>query len=452
MFVFDNFETVASPPDMFRWIDTYVRLPNKVLITTRIRDFAGDYAIEVAGMSEEAAGTLMDGVSKSLSITELVTNQYRDEVYRESDGHPYVIKILLGEVARMGRTVKPERIVAGHDQILGALFERSFALLGVAAQRVFLTLCSWRSVVPQVALEAILLRPENERIDVAAAVDELRNMSLVEELISKEDGQTFLSVPLAASLFGKRKLITSSLRAAVEADVHVLQSLGAARKEDIRHGVLPRVRRLLRTVSGEVSRGASTLQSQLPILEFIASKVPAAWLELARLYSEQETDEGLNDARRCLRRYLEDPDSQESLIIAWNDLADLCRRLDDPVGEVHALVELCQVPDISIDQISGVANRINNVYQDLKQRGVSLLDTQERQVLVRKVADVMGCRLPELDATDYSRLAWLRMHLRDTQLALEAAQAGYTLDPENEHCLRLLERRLVSSPGRQTIE
>ena len=440
LFVFDNFETVASPPDVFRWIDTYVRLPNKVLITTRIRDFAGDYPIEVAGMSEEEAGTLMDSVSRSLSIAELITDQYRDEVYRESDGHPYVIKILLGEVARLGRTAKPERIVAGHDQILGALFERSFALLSVAAQRVFLTLCSWRSVVPQVALEAILLRPENERIDVTAAVDELRNMSLVEALISNEDGQTFLSVPLAANLFGKRKLITSSLRAAVEADVHVLQSLGAARKEDVRHGVLPRVRRLLRTVSGEVSRGASTLQSQLPILEFIASKVPAAWLELARLYSEQETDEGLDDARRCLRRYLEDPDSQKLLIVAWGDLADLCRRLDDPVGEVHALVELCQVPDIAIDEISSVANRINNVYQDLKHCGVSLLDTQERQVLVRKVADVMGCRLPELDATDYSRLAWLRMHLRDTLLALEAARAGHTLDPDNEHCLRLLER------------
>ena len=115
LFVFDNFETVASPPDVFRWIDTYVRLPNKVLITTRIRDFAGDYPIEVAGMSEEEAGNLMDSVSRSLSIAELITDQYRDEVYRESDGHPYVIKILLGEVARLGRTAKPERIVAGHD-------------------------------------------------------------------------------------------------------------------------------------------------------------------------------------------------------------------------------------------------------------------------------------------------------------------------------------------------
>ena len=55
----------------------------------------------------------------------------------------------------------------------------------------------------------------------------------------------------------------------------------------------------------------------------------------------------------------------------------------------------------------------------------------------------MGRRLPELDATDYSRLAWLRMHLRDTLLALEAARAGHTLDPDNEHCLRLLERLLA---------
>ena len=440
LFVFDNFETVASPPELFRWIDTYVRLPNKVLITTRIREFAGDYPIEVAGMSEEEAGALIDAVSGSLRISHLMTDEYRDQVYRESDGHPYVIKILLGEVARLGRTVKPERIVAGQDQILGALFERSFALLSVTAQRVFLTLCSWRSVVPQIALEAILLRPENERIDVAAAVDELKKMSLVEELVSSEDGQLFLNVPLAAVLFGKRKLTASPLRAAVEADVHVLQALGAARKEDIRHGALPRIRRLLRTISDEVSRGGTTLDSRLPILEFIASQMPAVWLELAQLYGEQRTREGLDGARRCLRRYLENPEPGRPLVGVWSDLAELCSRLDDSVGEVHALVELSHAAGVSIDQISGAANRINNIYQDLKQRGVALLDTQERQILVRKVADVTTQRLPELDATDCSRLAWLRMHLRDMPLARQAAEMGHTLDPQNEHCLRLLDR------------
>jgi hypothetical protein len=37
LFVFDNFETVVSPGEAFAWIDTYIRSPNKALITTRIR-------------------------------------------------------------------------------------------------------------------------------------------------------------------------------------------------------------------------------------------------------------------------------------------------------------------------------------------------------------------------------------------------------------------------------
>ncbi len=31
LFVFDNFETVRAPIELFNWIDTYVRLPNKIL-------------------------------------------------------------------------------------------------------------------------------------------------------------------------------------------------------------------------------------------------------------------------------------------------------------------------------------------------------------------------------------------------------------------------------------
>ena len=39
LFVFDNFETVRGPSELYSWIDTYIRLPNKVLITSRIREF-----------------------------------------------------------------------------------------------------------------------------------------------------------------------------------------------------------------------------------------------------------------------------------------------------------------------------------------------------------------------------------------------------------------------------
>jgi hypothetical protein len=43
LYIFDNFETTQNPIDMFNWIDTFIRSPNKVLITTRLRDFKGDY-------------------------------------------------------------------------------------------------------------------------------------------------------------------------------------------------------------------------------------------------------------------------------------------------------------------------------------------------------------------------------------------------------------------------
>src|SRR5690606_20106846 len=32
--IFDNFETVKNPAEIFSWIDAYVRAPNKILITT----------------------------------------------------------------------------------------------------------------------------------------------------------------------------------------------------------------------------------------------------------------------------------------------------------------------------------------------------------------------------------------------------------------------------------
>ena len=98
--MFDNFETLESPADVFSWIDTHVRLPNKVLITTRSRDFAGDYPIEIGGMTDDEALGLIVQHAARLGIESLLGREYKEELIRESDGHPYVIKILLGQVAK----------------------------------------------------------------------------------------------------------------------------------------------------------------------------------------------------------------------------------------------------------------------------------------------------------------------------------------------------------------
>jgi NB-ARC domain len=239
IFVFDNFETVVSPAELFRWLDTYVRAPNKILITTRTRDFVGDFPIEVPGMTEQEAGELVDTVACRLGITELMTPEYLHKLYEESGGHPYVIKILLGKVAEEGQARSPSRLIADQERILQALFERTYSVLTPAAQRVFLLLSSWRSIVPALGVEAVVMRNAEERIDVRAAIDELKRLSLIEERTASEGEESFLSVPLAASSFGRRKLNTSVLKVSIETDLELLQTFGAARKEDVRSGVRP---------------------------------------------------------------------------------------------------------------------------------------------------------------------------------------------------------------------
>lgn len=147
-------------------------------------------------MTTKEADQLIDSTAHRLGITELLTSRYRSEVYEEADGHPYIIKVLRGEVAKSRELKKVERIVAGKDEILNALFERTYARLQPVAKRVFLTLCSWRSLVPQLALEAVLLRPANDKMDVAAAIEELLQSSFVERTVAN-DHTAFLDVALA---------------------------------------------------------------------------------------------------------------------------------------------------------------------------------------------------------------------------------------------------------------
>ncbi len=245
LFVLDNFETVQNTADVFTWIDTYIRRPNKVLITTRNRDFVGDYPIDIGGMTESEAGTLVDQHASRLKVNGLVTPTYRRELVNEANGHPYVIRILLGQVATEGRAVAPERIVANSDHILRALFERTYAALTPGGQRVFLLLCSWRVLVPRIAIEAILLRPEAERFNVSGAIDELERFSLVDCFLPKNehDGGT-VSVPLAslaATTYGRGKLEASPFSVSVEQDRKLLMEFGPGRTTDSQRSVLPRI-------------------------------------------------------------------------------------------------------------------------------------------------------------------------------------------------------------------
>jgi hypothetical protein len=178
--------------------------------------------------------------------------------------------VLVGEAASAGQFRKVERIVAKRDDLLDALFERTFDRLSPAARRVFLTLCSWRSLIPQLALDAALVRPaQAERIDAVEALEELRRVSFIDEYISAADDSLFVSVPLVASVFGKRKLSASADRIDVQSDVRFLQKFGAMQSSDVQHGIQPRIQRFFDTLSDELSKDRIDLEKEKSVLELL---------------------------------------------------------------------------------------------------------------------------------------------------------------------------------------
>lgn len=434
LFVFDNFETVRSPASLFSWIDTYIRNPNKVFITTRFSDFKGDYPVEVLGMSEAEANELIGETAHTLGIRRLLTPEYQRDLYRESDGHPYVIKILLGEVAKAGRVQKVERIISGRVDILEALFERTYSGLSPAARMVFMTLCNWRSTMPQLAVEAVMLRPQNEKLDVDASIEELKRSSLIETRASG-DGSVFLSVPLVAAIFGKRKLSVSAEKSIVESNSEILRFLGAAQRTDIQRGIGPRLKAMFSQMAEKLSKDNEKLGEYLPIMEFVANRYPPAWLLLARLFEESSVENRLERAKGATSRYLELTPRAEDQLLAWKKLAEYCRSTEDWNGEIHALVALAEIPNTTLEEISSAANRLNGIFVSHQ-----LLMGDERNLLVARLVKVMELHIKEFNATDCSRLAWLYLKLHMEDHARTLVDKGLALEPFNEYCLKLKEK------------
>lgn len=435
LFVFDNFETTRNPIEMFNWIDTFIRLPNKVLITTRLRDFKGDYPLEVHGMTDEEARKLIDQTARQLKVFHLLTPEYISDVVSQSGGHPYVIKVLMGEVAKAQQVRNVERIVAGSEEILTALFERTYASLSPCAQRAFLTLAAWASAVPRIALEAVLLRSTEERQEVEKGIESLIQFSMAEIQIAPTDHQEFLSLPLVASVFGRKKLNVSPTKAAITADVEILQMLGPSRSSDIHLGLAKKIERFISNISQRIDEGAS-FKSYEPILDMICRSYNTGWLLLARWHMETRTPEGYERAKLELRRFLEnDPDSADAME-AWGMLGDACYLTNDSLGEVHALVERTKINTVPFHDISNTANLLNIFFSN---EGFSI-DKDEKRNLANDLLNALDRRKSEANSDDFSRMSWLAIHLDREEIARDYTRAGLERDIENYHCLNLAKR------------
>ncbi|MBB6671905.1 NB-ARC domain-containing protein [Cohnella nanjingensis] len=437
LFVFDNFETVANPVELFRQLDTFIRSPNKILITTRHREFKGDYPIEVKGMLEPEFRELVTATTKRLNMS-ILEEKDLQELFRKSEGHPYVVKIALGEMSKPGIRRPLDQVIASRDDILDALFERTYMMLSPGAKRVFLTLCNWRSTLPYLAVEAVMLRTrtEDDRFDPQEAIEELSRVSFIEIATSDNDNELFINVPIAASIFGKRKLSVDQSKALIESATEFLQYFGATQNTDIRHGLKPRIHRLFSNLKRTLDGTPSRLKDYLPMLEFIARHYSAAWINIANLVEEFENENKVELVKHYLQKYLEYAPESEETVRVWSRIAELNEGIDDMQGVIHALIEKCMIGNRPYYEISNVANKFNGF---LRERLLDI-DSEEKRVLAKKLLDLLESRIVEASATDCSRIAWLCLHLQDEEKASYYTELGLSKDSENEYCLSLKSR------------
>lgn len=434
LFVFDNFETVRSPIDLFQWIDINIRLPNKAVITSRFREFKADFPIEVSGMERDEINALISQMGVTLKIMDLVGTRQREQIIEESNGHPYVIKIILGEVANTGTFEKPSNMMVRKDEILDALFDRTYANLSPMAARIFMMLSGWRSLVPQLAVEAVLLMHGSEHGTPEKAIDELIRMSLVERTRA-HDNSDFLGVPLTAALFGTKKREVSPNRELIENDLRFLQEIGATSATGLKDGIHPRVLALFKKMAKRISERSASLITLQPVLEFVARGYSPAWLLLADLWQEIEGKAGLEKSADCVRRFLEEKPTEVEARAAWQKLITIYRATKNVAGSCSAFLRAAEISEPSLHQISSMANWLNGEREVIEQ-----MDVAERGALFKPLARLMEKHSDVATATDLSRLAWLYLHAGDSQHALVVAKLGLEREPENLFCERLVNK------------
>lgn len=430
LFVFDNFETTSNPLEVFKWIDTYIRIPNKILITTRLREFLGDYPISVHGMTESESEDLIKQAAEQLGVKDHLTKGLIEDIYKVSAGHPYIIKIMLGELSKNNMKGSLPKIIAGSDEVLVALFERTYSALNPCTQRVFLTLSSWNSAISRLVLEAVLMKSIDDPLEVEKAIDTLIQYSLAEEFKSEIDGQYFISLPFTAMSFGDMKLKVSPLKSLITGDVKLLQKFGPSKLDRKKITLGPHIKIFLSSLDNHVAdyHAHKDLLERIGLSYIRSLPIVSLWLE------ESGDTTLLEESQRYLYLYLERESLESSKCAAWIQLAAVCRELKRPLDEVHALIESSQYSEVEFSDLSNVVNKVNHM---LSTQELVLENNDVKSELLSKIYDVVSKRKSEGDAVDFSRIAWLALHLDKPDDAKTLVEQGLQVDPCNRYCQKL---------------
>jgi hypothetical protein len=430
LFIFDNFETLGGIADLHQFLDAHTHLPNKTLITSRERAFKADYPIEVKGMEYDEARRMLGAVARELNVEGIATEEVVRSIFENTEGHAYLMRVVMGEVAKEGRYVPPRQLVSRRLDIVDAVFERSFDKLSDAGRYVFLIVTNWKSAVPAIALVVVL---GDVDIDVESGIDECLRLSL----ISRDylvDGQPCYSAPLLARLFGQKKLLGDPDRLVIQAQLETIRRFGVIDPHSTQRRSQDHLTEQFVAWCCDPSSAATQTIDPAKldrILQALAEMWPAGWLALARFREANGAQRALIE--HALRRAVEEmPEKKE----AWLARADYAASVRDDSTRISSLISAVEAAPGDVALISDVAGEVTRYVSDhaaeipRTRRGVYLAAVRER---MEHVADV-------LSPDQLSRLSWLFLLEQNEERARHYARLGLKKDPTNTHCENILRR------------
>jgi len=427
LFVFDNFETMSDVRQIHEFLDTHTFLPNKVLITSRERAFKADYPIEVKGMEFNEAKEMLIELANELHIQGLVDDKVIRNIYDFSEGHAYVMRVLIGEIEKGGRYVPANQVIAKRIDIVDAVFERSFNKLSESGRYIFLAISNWRSSVSELALLVVL---GQHGLDVEGGIEECKRLSLITEdaLI---DHQPCYYAPQLARVFGRKKLEGDSDRLLIQEDLETIRKFGVL---DIQRGGKmaqdEQIEKFAKwCISDEVNDPAQVERLD-KILLATANLWSPTWVDLANFRRKHNGD--VKDIEYAYRRAVEEMPFRQDVWYERAKYAEFCG--NEPL-QITSLVSAVEADPSNLDLISQVAFQLCRYINEHKtdipktRRGVYLASVRSHMEKVSK----------KLDATGLSRLAWLFLLESDEKNALKYASLGAEKDPENIYCARIVQ-------------
>jgi hypothetical protein len=179
LLVFDNFETFADPEKLHRELDELTPNLTKILITSRHRDYRGDFPIAVGGMTEDESRELILHEARARYVHAQFESPDRvRRVYEAAQGHAYTMRLIVAQVGK-GVSVHDACTAAEKStNVLSALFERSLRLAEPADVELAAVLGAFRAECPEEALYLLPLPRE----EVRDALGRLLNLSLIERI------------------------------------------------------------------------------------------------------------------------------------------------------------------------------------------------------------------------------------------------------------------------------